>query len=54
MAIPVISYEKTGCYRLPNLQANKIAAKEFVFVGRGPLKMACKSTMSMGDLPPFF
>jgi hypothetical protein len=53
MAIPVISYEKTGCYRLLNLLANKIVTKEFVFVGRWSLKMTCKSTISIGGLPFF-
>ena len=36
MAIPAISYEKTGYYRLLNLLANKVVTKEFVFVGRWP------------------
>jgi hypothetical protein len=53
MAIPVIFYEKTGCYRLLNLLAKKIVTKEFAFVGRWPLKMTCKSTISMGGLPLF-
>ena len=54
MAIPAISYEKTGCYRLLNLLENKVITKEFVFVGRWPLKMTCKSTISIGGRPFFW
>ena len=54
MVIPVISFEKAGCYRLPNLLTNEIVTKEFSFFGRGPLNMACKLTISMGGLTRLF
>jgi hypothetical protein len=54
MAIPVISYEKTGCYRLLNLLANNMVTKEFVFVGRWPLKYDLKIDHFNGWSPPFF